>query len=263
MKVACLLYHDVVENHDWNSSGFTGPGTSKYKLGRIEFEDHLASIANVRHAPPNLAHELLNLKDAQFPFLLTFDDGGESAITAVATILKKFGWKAHFFVTAGQIGSKGFLNAEQIRSLRGEGHVIGSHSFSHPVRMSHCSNEVLIDEWTRSVNLLSDILNEQVDSASVPGGYYSTRVAETAVAAGIRILFNSEPTTAVQNILGCTVVGRYNILRGMPVRRSGDLVSVLSGARSRQWLYWNTKKLAKRFGGQAYLAARDRLLRES
>ena len=261
MKAVCLLYHDVVEDSDWDSSGFTGPGTAKYKLNRPEFENHLAEIARVRDAPFITAHELTNKNDETLPFLLTFDDGGESAVTRIAGLLEKYGWPGHFFITAGQISRKGFLNPEQIRVLRRNGHLVGSHSFSHPTRMSHCSVDELTDEWTRSIKVLSDILGEQVDTASVPGGYYSIRVAETAAAAGVRILFNSEPTTEVHSVSGCLVIGRYNILRGTLPCVSGDLVSVRSSARSRQWLYWNFKKVLKRSAGRPYLAARQWLLR--
>jgi peptidoglycan/xylan/chitin deacetylase (PgdA/CDA1 family) len=262
MRAACLLYHDVVESADWDLSGFTGPGTVKYKLNRPEFEGHLAAIAKVRNTPASTADELTNTGDDEaLPFLLTFDDGEESAATRVAGILERFGWRGHFFITARQIGRKGFLNAEQICLLRTKGHLIGSHSFSHPTRMSHCSKEELTYEWTSSIKILSDILGEQVDIASVPGGYYSERVGETAAAAGVRVLFNSEPMTAVTSVGGCLVVGRYNIFRGMPSRVSGDLVSVHSHERPRQWLYWNSKKIAKRIAGPSYLAARQWLLR--
>lgn len=262
MRAACLLYHDVVESADWESSGFTGPGTAKYKLSRSEFEAHLAAIAKMRDTPSSTAHELASARDENLRFLLTFDDGGESAATRTAELLEIHGWRGHFFVTASQIGKKGFLSAEQIRWLRKKGHVIGSHSFSHPVRMSHCSKEELTNEWTRSIKILSDILGEQVDTASVPGGYYSNRVGETAAAAGVRVLFNSEPTTVVRAVLGCIVVGRYNIFRGMPPGISGELVSPHSRARKRQWLYWNFKKIAKRAAGRPYLAARQWLLRK-
>jgi peptidoglycan/xylan/chitin deacetylase (PgdA/CDA1 family) len=262
MRAACLLYHDVVESADWDSSGFTGPGTAKYKMSRAEFEAHLAAIARVRDTASSTAHDLANSSSGTLPFLLTFDDGGESAATRIAGLLEKYKWRGHFFVTASQIGKKGFLNAEQIRFLRKEGHVIGSHSFSHPVRMSHCSEEELTDEWTRSIEILSDILGEPVDTASVPGGYYSDRVGKTAAAAGIRILFNSEPTTALEEVNGCTVVGRYNIFRGTPPGVSGDLVSLRSRARARQWLFWNFKKIAKKSAGRPYLAARRWLLRK-
>ena len=262
MRAACLLYHDVTESADWESSGFTGPGTAKYKLSRTEFEANLAAIATVRDTPPVTANQLVSDEDETFPFLLTFDDGGESAATCIAESLEKYGWRGHVFVTTGQISKKGFLNAEQIRRLRKDGHVIGSHSFSHPIRMSHCSREQLTDEWSRSVKALSDILGEQVDTASVPGGYYSNRVGETAAAGGIRVLFNSEPTTKINAVGGCLVVGRYNIFRGMPPQLAGDLVSVHSEARSRQWLYWNFKKIAKSLAGRPYLAARQSLLRK-
>jgi peptidoglycan/xylan/chitin deacetylase (PgdA/CDA1 family) len=262
MRAACLLYHDVVEDNDWESSGFNGPGTAKYKLNRGEFEEHLAAIGKERKTSPGLAHELAQPGDDALRFLLTFDDGGESAATRIAGILERYGWRGHFFVTAGQVGNRGFVDKEQIRSLRRAGHVIGSHSFSHPTRMSHCTKEQLADEWTRSIGTLSEILGEAPDTASVPGGYYSDRVAETAAAAGIRVLFNSEPTTAIRSVDGCLVVGRYNIFRGMSPRVSGELVSVRAGARSRQWLYWNFKKVLKKSAGGPYLAARQWLLRE-
>ena len=261
MKVACLLYHDVVDGADWDSSGFTGPGTAKYKLSQAEFEAHLSAIAKAGHAPARSVHQLSSVS-GDLPFLLTFDDGGESTATRIAGMLEKHGWRGHFFVTAGKIGTKGFLNPEQIRGLRKAGHVIGSHSFSHPTRMSHCSREELTDEWTRSVKMLSGILGEPVDTASVPGGYYSSRVGETAADAGIRVLFNSEPTTAVHDLRGCLIIGRYNIFRGTPPSVSAALVSAHSGARSRQWLYWNFKKIAKKVAGRPYLAARQLLLRK-
>lgn len=262
LRAVCLLYHDVIEDAAWESSGFTGPGTAKYKLTRAELEAHLAAVASVRATSPSTAYELASAAKEAFPFLLTFDDGGESAATLTADLLQKYGWRGHFFVTAGRIGKKGFVDAEQIRRLRKMGHVIGSHSFSHPVRMSHCSEQKLIDEWTTSIKILSDIISEQVDTASVPGGHYSSRVGETAAASGIRVLFNSEPTTRIHTMLGCLVVGRYNILRGMPPRVSGDLVSVGSEARSRQWLFWNIKKIVKKVAGRHYLAARQLLLRK-
>src|SRR5260370_35181511 len=120
MRVICLLYHDVSEESDWNSSGFTGPGTAKYKLSRREFEAHVESIAKMRHEPPKLARELTTVIDDTVPFLLTFDDGGESAITAVAGILHKPGWSGPFFFPVDQICKKGVLNPEPLHPLRKE-----------------------------------------------------------------------------------------------------------------------------------------------
>jgi peptidoglycan/xylan/chitin deacetylase (PgdA/CDA1 family) len=261
MKCASLLYHDVVAGNDWESSGFSGPGTSRYKLNRAEFDRHLSAIASVRATAPKLATEISQNADNAFPFLLTFDDGGESAYTYIADLLDRHGWRGHFFITANCIGTKGFVNAEQIRGLRKKGHLIGSHSFSHPKRMANCTTEKLNEEWTSSVEILSGILGEPVNAASVPGGYFSKRVAETASAAGIRTLFNSEPTTTIHVVNGCYVIGRFNILRGMPPAVSADLVSPRSSCRSRQWMHWNFKKVMKFLGGRHWIAMRERLLR--
>jgi peptidoglycan/xylan/chitin deacetylase (PgdA/CDA1 family) len=261
MKCVSLLYHDVVAGNDWESSGFSGPGTARYKLNRAEFDQHLSAIASARPTAPKLATEIYHEPGTAFPFLLTFDDGGESAYTCIADVLGRHGWKAHFFITASYIGTKGFVNAEQIRGLRKSGHLIGSHSFSHPKRMANCSTEKLNEEWIRSVEILSAILGEPVNAASVPGGYFSKRVAETAAAAGIRTLFNSEPTTSIHVVNGCNVIGRFNILRGMPPAVSADLVSTRSSFRSRQWAYWNLKKMMKLLGGRHWIAAREHLLR--
>ena len=68
------------------------------------------------------------------PFLITVDDGGVSYYTVVADRLERLGWRGHCFVTTDMIGQRGFLTRRQIRELDGRGHIIGSHSASHPTR---------------------------------------------------------------------------------------------------------------------------------
>jgi peptidoglycan/xylan/chitin deacetylase (PgdA/CDA1 family) len=262
MRAVSILYHDVVSRDAWDSSGFLGPGTTRYKLDRAQFEMHLAAMAKSRNTNPTIALEVFKTPKTGFPFLLTFDDGGESAYTCVADVLEKYGWQGHFLVTAAYIGTKRFLSAEQIRALRKRGHVIGSHSFSHPERMSLLNREKLIEEWNRSVTELSNILGEPVSSASVPGGFYSKRVAEAASLVGIRVLFNSEPTTNVHDVDGCLVFGRFTVFQGMTPAVSAELVSERSPARRKQWLYWNCKKILKSSTGIAYLQARRWFLRK-
>jgi hypothetical protein len=48
----------------------------------------------------------------------------------------------------------------------------------------------------------------------------------------------------------------------MAPRVSGELLSLDAKARSRQWVYWNLKKIAKSLAGRPYLFARDLLLRK-
>jgi peptidoglycan/xylan/chitin deacetylase (PgdA/CDA1 family) len=252
-----LLYHDLVEPGHDDSSGFPGPGAAHYKLSPAEFADHLAALGKALGRPP--VTDLTPPATGPQPWLLSFDDGGISALSPTASLLEAHGWRGLFFITTDQIGSPTFLAAEGVRELRKRGHVIGSHSCSHPARMSQCSREQLLDEWTHSRRVLTDILSEPVTVASVPGGFYSRAVAETAAAAGYTTLFNSEPTTSAGSVNGCTILGRYTITRGMSVRAATALATSRL-ARWRQAFVWNVKKVAKAIFGPAYLAVRERLL---
>src|SRR4051812_23698238 len=157
MRAHSIMYHDVVENGDFESSGFPGEGAHVYKLRRQDFERHLDAIAAAT-------------KD---PVLLTFDDGGVSFHTPIASLLEQRGWRGHFFVTTDRIGTPGFLTEQQLRDLHARGHVIGSHSCSHPTRMAALTRSDLDGEWRQSVARLSQILSSEITTASVPGGYYS------------------------------------------------------------------------------------------
>jgi peptidoglycan/xylan/chitin deacetylase (PgdA/CDA1 family) len=177
--------------------------------------------------------------------------------------LNHYGWKGHFFITAHYIGRPTFVNKDHIRMLRKDGHVIGSHSNSHPDRMSSLSWDRLVTEWSTSVKTLSDILGEEVSTASVPGGYYSRKVAEAASHSGIKALFTSEPVTKSQTIDGCEVFGRYTVWQGMAPEVSAGFASGRRMPRYQQFLFWNTKKIAKVIGGKLYSKVIVSLLRRS
>jgi peptidoglycan/xylan/chitin deacetylase (PgdA/CDA1 family) len=251
-----ILYHDVVEPGRDDASGFPGAGSARYKLTTGDFARHLEALARAAIRP---LCEVEGTTSGAGAWLLSFDDGGRSALEPTADMLEKHGWRGVFFVTTDRIGTPTFLSAAQIRELRRRGHVIGSHSHSHPERMSWCSPDQLRTEWITSRDTLEEILGEPVRAASVPGGFYSRAVAETAAEAGYKVLFNSEPTTGVRTIDGCLVVGRYTVYRGMSPTAAARLVTNRT-ARWRQTVAWNVKKVAKAVGGRAYLALRHHLL---
>lgn len=257
MRAVTLLYHDVVDDAD--SSGFPGGGPARYKLPVAEFERHLEALAEARPEGPSTAEELREESENPMPFLITFDDGGSSALAA-ADMLDGLRWRGHFLITVQPIGTRGFLSASGIRDLRRRGHAVGSHSFSHPDPMSACAPEVLRGEWARSVRALEDILGEPVRIASVPGGSYSRKVARAAASAGVRILFTSEPVTRAHEVDGCRVFGRYTLWRGVPASTAAALARCEPGPRLRQFAGWNARKAAKAVGGRHYLRLRRVLL---
>jgi len=249
-RAISLGYHDVVEQ---GSAPETARRTAAahYSLSRQQFREHLEAIAS-RNC---IVSTVTSPVDAR-PVLLTFDDGGAGADACAAEELERQNWRGHFFITTDWIGQPGFLDAAAIRDLHQRGHIIGSHTRSHPSRMSQLGWEQLLAEWVESCAVLSDLLGEPVATASVADGYYSHRVGEAAAAAGLKFLFNSEPTRDVAQVDGCAILGRYAILARTQAREAAALAAGEWKSRMRHVASWRAKKLAKTVGGEHYLTLR-------
>jgi peptidoglycan/xylan/chitin deacetylase (PgdA/CDA1 family) len=203
-SIAALGYHDVADER--TTSGFQRPGAWPYKLTRHAFDEHLWAIASVTILPTLVHHVVWDAPGKQV--MLTFDDGGASA-PYIGETLVRHGWRAHFFITTSLIGTPGFIDAAGIRALQAQGHVVGSHSHTHPDIFRDLSPARMKEEWTESRNRLSDLLGEPCDTASVPGGDVSSAVLRSAAEAGYAYVFTSEPDPrpAVEGL--CRVLGRF------------------------------------------------------
>src|SRR5205807_1261991 len=124
--------------------------------------------------------------------VLTFDDGGASALIA-ADALERRGWRGHFFITTGRIATKGFLGPDEIRELVRRGHSVGSHSHSHPTYMAALTPQEIEREWRESRLALGEIIGEPPSTAAVPGGFVSRTVIAEARRAGYTLLMTSDP----------------------------------------------------------------------
>ncbi len=250
------MYHDVVDASTPDESGFPGAAAATYKVDAASFDAHLSAIA--RPVTPPVGFERDAFEVPNEGTLLTFDDGGVSAATRIAPMLEAHGWRGLFFVTTDRIGTPGFVAEDQVRDLWARGHVIGSHTRSHPRRLSSEPRATIDAEWRESVGVLSEIVGDRVITASVPNGAFGDEVAQAAAAAGIRWLFTSDPTRVWRTCSECRVVGRYSVRCGT----SADWVAaVAAGAalpRYVQWLQWQAKGVAKRIAAGPYRRARER-----
>jgi peptidoglycan/xylan/chitin deacetylase (PgdA/CDA1 family) len=242
-----LIYHDIAAPAERDSVGFPGPLAGRYKLAPDAFEAHLDAIgAEVSLWRPD--------RDSDHA-ALTFDDGGASALRA-AEALEKRGWRGHFFITTGRIGTSGFLDAEGVRELTARGHAVGGHSHTHPTYFGKLSRSEQLEEWRRSRDALAELLGEPPPGASVPGGFFGPSVAETAAEAGYEWLMTSEPESKVRSEWGIPVIGRYTIRASTPAARAAAYARGARLPRARMWLEWNAKQRAKRISPRAFEAAR-------
>ncbi len=225
--VVTFLYHEVCE--DPTRSGFQRRSALPYKHPPAEFEKNLDVIGAVAPAPVTIA-DFRNDPGPGYKLILTFDDGGKSALH-IADALDRRGWPGHFFVTTSMIGAPTFLAPEDIRELRSRGHWIGSHSHSHPAPFNSLTRGQMREEWRVSREILEEILGETVTSASVPGGDLSAEVLDSAAESGIRFLFTSEPRPHAWTHGNMLCFGRVCPKAGTPLKRVERLASNRGFAR--------------------------------
>jgi peptidoglycan/xylan/chitin deacetylase (PgdA/CDA1 family) len=121
---------------------------------------------------------------------ITFDDGCETDLIAAAPVLREFGFNATFYLTAGFLGTPGYLNASQVRDLDAQGFEIGCHSMTHPY-LSDLPESELKREIVDAKLQIEQIVGHSIEHFSCPGGRFDGRTLETARRAGFRSVANS------------------------------------------------------------------------
>jgi peptidoglycan/xylan/chitin deacetylase (PgdA/CDA1 family) len=237
------MYHDVVEGDP-----------DIYAVSPQRFRDHLDAIERAVGRPPVRADELIGTA-----WMITFDDGGASALDAGEELARR-SWRGHFFIATDLVGRPGVLDWDGVRAVAEMGHVIGSHSCSHPDRMADCSWEQLLEEWSRSASVLAEELGGPVFSASVPGGLYSRSVGRAAAAAGFTSLFTSLPSQRLRSIDGCRLIGRYAIRRDTPASEAAAATAGRPLPWARQRAAWRLRGAVKSIAGRRYETMRRALL---
>jgi peptidoglycan/xylan/chitin deacetylase (PgdA/CDA1 family) len=251
VRAISLCLHDVLDIEH------VKPG-DVYTLKLSDFRAHLRAIEQQKPSIQTIRfrYEWGN----EVPVFLTFDDGTAGAYMFAAAGLEDHGWLGHFFITTDWIGREGYMDRDQIRHLHHRGHIIGSHSCSHPERMSHLAPGDLVREWKDSCEILSAIVQSPIKTASVAGGYYSQTVAQAAASAGIEVLFNSEPISSTALVDGCLVLGRYSVQSFTMPAISAAIAAGHSWPRWKQSVLWNAKRPLKTVGGEPYVTIRRKLL---
>jgi peptidoglycan/xylan/chitin deacetylase (PgdA/CDA1 family) len=239
------MYHDIL-----------GEDGDLYAVTADQFGEHLDAIAAATGAPPS---GVGGLASGAGGWAITFDDGGVSALRAGEELARR-SWQGHFFIVSDWVGRSGYLGWDGVRALAAMGHVIGSHSRSHPDRMADLSWEQLLEEWSCSAAVLAERLGAPVSSASVPGGLYSNAVGRAAAKAGYATLFNSLPTQRVGSIDGCTLIGRYAIRRDTPAAEAAAAAAGQALPWARQHITWRLRGAAKKVAGPRYEGMRRSLL---
>ena len=226
-----LMYHDVVKEDD-RSSGFQNDSAFQYKVSEKDFDEQVKALSGL---------------DVDF----TFDDGGVSFLTVAAPVLERYGRRGIFFIATDYIDTPGFLTKEQVSELHRRGHIIGSHSHSHPANLSKMTSIEIDKEWAYSVKILSGIIGREISTASIPNGNGSKRVIEYAKRAGIQDLYTSEPTNIVKKQGNLVLHGRFVVHNDSAIE---EILRIATDEKYRKSRHrkWVVIGMAKRLLGTFY-----------
>ena len=112
---------------------------------------------------------------------LTFDDGPHPEQTAkVLDVLEKYGAKGTFFVIGRNIAG----NESVVRRIIDDGHEIGNHTYTHPLRSG--SSETLLEEAAKTSELLESTFDYSPVLFRPPGGNISGSMIESICEAGYK-----------------------------------------------------------------------------
>ena len=127
-RIVFLMYHEL--ELAGRKLCQSEPGYVRYILPLETFRSQMAWLKESGWRGLNVGEAIRY--PAEPGVCITFDDGCETDLIAAAPVLREFGFNATFYLTAGFLGTPGYLNADQVRELDAQGFQIGCHSMTHP-----------------------------------------------------------------------------------------------------------------------------------
>ena len=112
---------------------------------------------------------------SQKAIAITFDDGPDAVVTPrVLDILKEHGIKASFFLIGKNIEG----NEHILKRMIAEGHIIGNHSFTHPVKFGFYSSKKVREDLHKNAGLIEKISGKKVNLFRPPFGVTNPNIAK-------------------------------------------------------------------------------------
>ena len=171
--VPVLMYHKVDPHTP------PGPVGRSLTLEPAAFEAQLAWLRAhaIRTMTMNeLADALARGEHPRDVVVLTFDDGYSDAAEVVTPLLRKYGARASFYVSAGFIGDGRHASWKQLRAMRAAGMEIGCHG-THHLDLTDLSSSGAVHEAAGCVAALAHYLARPTTYAYPAGRWNASTVA--------------------------------------------------------------------------------------
>jgi peptidoglycan/xylan/chitin deacetylase (PgdA/CDA1 family) len=183
--------------------------------------------------------------------LITFDDGHESDFNYALPLLKKYSFKATFFITTDWIGKSQYMSAAQLRNLVKEGMSVQSHAKTHSFLDTLDIDSVNV-ELKESKQKIEDILGQEVRYISLPGGRYNSTTIKCAKAQDYVAMFCSRPFYH-RHYDNFPLIGRFGVKQDLDLNGFEQIINNDSLVRMRANSQYAVKFFAKKImGNKAY-----------
>lgn len=174
--------HSVLVYHTISSPLEALPGDIDISPERFERQLHWLS----RWRQVVRLDETLRSPESRRLVALTFDDGFRDNLTVALPLLEKFGLPITLFVTAGFVGTEGYLSAEELRDMSRHPLVtIGAHGLWHR-HFTRLSTDEARVELVESRRILGEITGSSVDLMAWPYGECDARLESLSEECGYR-----------------------------------------------------------------------------
>lgn len=183
------MYHEISETSTWHGEKYYQ--TPTYDISVKLFESQIKAISENGFISLDFK-DVLELKNDGKYIILTFDDGLKGNHSYALPILKKYGFKAVFFVTVGSIGLDRFMNWEDLIDLIENGMSIQSHTVSHRP-LQTLNEEDIYFELAESKRILESRLESPVSAISFPHGSFNRKILRLAEQVGYETMCYSYP----------------------------------------------------------------------
>jgi peptidoglycan/xylan/chitin deacetylase (PgdA/CDA1 family) len=170
-QVPVLCYHQI---RDWKP---TDSKSAKDYIVPVEtFKAHLKMLADSGYKTilPDEYYAYLNLGTPlpEKPIMLTFDDTEENQYAIAAPEMKKYGFKAVYFIMTVSLGRPKYMSKDQVKQLAEAGHVIGSHTWDHQ-NVKKYKGDDWVTQIEKPTKTLEAITGKKVEHFAYPFGLWN------------------------------------------------------------------------------------------
>ncbi|CAN2042476.1 putative Polysaccharide deacetylase family protein [Candidatus Magnetomoraceae bacterium gMMP-15] len=253
MLIPVLMYHDVKAD-DYNLSNAL-PQNRPYIQKISQFNKQIEYIKNndfITLTVSELDKEVLKSSErkevSSKKVVITFDDGDQSNYDHAFKVLLKNNLKATFFITTNFIDQATRVTWKQLKEMQAAGMEIGSHTVSHPVPSSLTDSQMMY-ELSESKKILELGLSSNIQSFSLPTGFYNPKIKNLAYKAGYSFVCISRVGFCDINAFSPFDIKRIAIKRSTSYKEFIEYVECKRGQLYQKMIIENLKSVGKRVLG--------------